>query len=416
MDGCARCPCGQVLDPDERWPDCPACGGAMSSPSPRPDRAGLRIILAVAGFLAVVTVGWLTVSLSKRSLPPLIVPPPEVAAAVEPLPAPPPVVPAVEPRPVLPRVEPPPPAAVPRVEQPPVPTGRTGVIESAGVPPGGYRVGETIPQDLVVTRRSTFRILGTDVSQGAQYGLSSTVTVTAVNADGSFVVEQAIVAARLIDADPDLQADLATALGKARGVKFELTVGPTGLVTAIKGYKDALRLKPGKLGEFQSLRLGSLVDADGWKELAGLMFFQPDEVLKPGAKGSRAVTHDWGALGGWSGKTNYVAKGKASAKSPLDRIDYAHAITYQPPAAGVGTELPFRVTKAEFKAVAGGAILFDAARSRTTAAEEAFYVRGGLVASVAGPDVPIEMEERQNFKLTFTDPAAGTLVGKPPKK
>ncbi|QEL14126.1 hypothetical protein PX52LOC_00992 [Limnoglobus roseus] len=383
----------------------------------------MRGILAITGFLAIVTAGLLGAAVARRSPPPSTGPSVEVAAA---FPAPPVERPPPPADPFL-EVEPPAPPAVPVPPTPPVPEPpraptpvsslpRAGVLEATVAPAGRYKLGETVQQDLVVTRRSTFGILGTNVSQGAQYGLSSRITVTAVNADGSLVAEQTVVAVKLLDADPDVRADAAAALEKMKGVTFELLVGPTGEVTAVRGYTDPVRKTAGKLDELQSLRIGSILDADGWKELAGLTFFQPDGAIKPGRAWSKPAAHDWGALGSWQGKTNYLARGKASAKSPLEKIEYAHAIEYRPPAAGAGGDFPARIGSAEFKATAGGGILYDPARSRSTGAVETFYVRGRLQATVAGPAVAVEVEELQNFKLTLSDPAKGELVGKPPKK
>ncbi len=413
MADCVRCPCGQFLDRDEQAA-CPACGRRLARV--RPDGAGFRVVLVVAGFLAVVTAGLLGAAVARRSPAPSAAPAVEVVALVPALPVeppPPPADPILEP----PAPVPPPVPEPPRVTRPVVVGPRAGVIEAVIVPPAGrYKVGETIQQDVVVTRRSGFRLLGLEVSQGVQYALSSQVVVTAVNPDGSLVAGQTVTAARLLDADPDVRAEFAAALEKVPGTKFELTVGPAGDVTAITGVKDPIRVKPGKLGDFQSLRVGSVLDADGWKELAGLMFFQPGEPLRAGAKWEKPFAHDWGELGSWRGKTNFADRGRLWARSPLEQIVYTHAIEYGPPADGGGRELPFRIRKADLKAAAGGAFHYDTARDRNTAAEENFYVRGSLTVVVAGPDVMIELEERQNFKLTFTEPAKGELVGKPPKK
>ena len=77
-------------------------------------------------------------------------------------------------------------------------------------------------------------------------------------------------------------------------------------------------------------------------------------------------------------------------------------------------QLPIRIGKTEFQIVsAGGAILYDAATKRSRNAEESFRVRGRLVVSFAGTDATIDLEEQQNFKLTFTEPGQRKLVGQP---
>lgn len=321
----------------------------------------------------------------------------EKPAAPEPAPAP---RSAPKPRPVAPLTPPP-------IEdlKPKPPT-----VE----PAGRYRAGDAFDQEVVVSRRSAFRVLGAEVTQGAQYSFTSSVVVTKVNADGSLAVEQQIRTAKLLDADASMKGELTAALEKAQGTKFEIAVSPVGEVTELKGLKDPIRVLAGKDAmPGQSLRMWSLLDTDAWKELAGLTFFQPDKPPKAGVTWSRPVTHDWGPLGTWRGKTVYVV-GKPTAKPVRERIDYAHDIYHRPPAEGADKALPFRVRKTEFKTVlASGAILYDPSWRRTTAAEETFRVRGAVLVSIAGTEAAIEMEELQHFRLTVTDRTKRELVGDP---
>jgi hypothetical protein len=91
----------------------------------------------------------------------------------------------------------------------------------------------------------------------------------------------------------------------------------------------------------------------------------------------------------------------------LERIDYAHDLTYQPP-KGASRDLPFKVQKADFKPqTAGGAILFHAAKGRVAAAEETFRVLGVLTLSVAGMDATVEMDEAQHFRLRVLEQKPG---------
>ena len=74
-----------------------------------------------------------------------------------------------------------------------------------------------------------------------------------------------------------------------------------------------------------------------------------------------------------------------------------------------------RVLRADFKPLAaGGVILYDAARDRVTAAEEAFRVRGAVVVSAGGVEAAVEMEEWQGFRLRVVEPGAPVLEGQLP--
>jgi len=291
-------------------------------------------------------------------------------------------------------------------------------LEAKGDPAGRYKVGDVIEQEVIFDRKSACCFTDITLGQGAQYGFISSIKITKVNVDGSLVAEQTIVKTKLFDADPDLKASLAEALEKAQGTQFELAVAQNGDVTRLKGLKDPIRVLAGKdAGPGQTLRMWSLMDVDAWKELAGLTFFQPDQPLKARVTWNRSVAHDWGPLGGWRGKTVYVAAGKQPGKAALERIDYRHEIVHKPPRPGAEGDLPIRVTKAAFQTLtAGGAILYDPATHRTTTAQENFRVRGSVFVNVAGTDLEIALEEQQGFRLTILEPAARALVGQPPAK
>jgi hypothetical protein len=260
-----------------------------------------------------------------------------------------------------------------------------------------FKAGDKFYQEVIVTRQSAYRVLGLELGQNVQYGFISSFTVDKVDNDGSVVVTQKIETARFGEGDAELKTLLADALRKTEGASFEMTVSPAGEVTRFKGAKEPPKVFGDKnpLGG-QTFLLWSFLDDDSWKELAQITFLQPDKPLRKGAVWTRDLSHSWGPLGNWTGKTAYAAMGKQAG---LDRINYAHDMTYQAP-RGAGRDLPFQVQKADFKPqTAGGAILFDAGKSRVAAAEETFRVRGTLVLSVAGTEATVEMDEAQLFRL-----------------
>jgi hypothetical protein len=316
-------------------------------------------------------------------------PPPEQ----EPVGPPAPERPAVTPLPEKP-AEPPPNQGRP---EPPPP-------EPAPQTTGRFKAGDTFYQEVVVTRLSAYRILGAEVGQNVQYAFVSRFTVEKVERDGSVVVKQKVESARFGNGDPAMQALLEGALKKTEGAAFEMTVAPGGEVTRFKGAAAPPEVFGGAnpLGG-QTFLMWSFLDEDAWRELAQITFFRPEK--SPGQeKWSRKMSHGWGPLGRWAGQTTYAATGKQAG---LDRIAYAHEMTYHPPARGAGG-LPFQVAKAEFKPLAaGGVILFDPGRDRVGAAEETFRVRGQVVVSSGGTEAAVEMDEAQVFRLRVLDQAPG---------
>jgi hypothetical protein len=270
--------------------------------------------------------------------------------------------------------------------------------------PTRYKAGDTFTQEVIVTRRSAYRILGADVGQNVQYVFVSRLVVDRVERDGGLVVKQKVREARFSDGDPALQALLNDALKKTQGNTFEITLNARGEVTRFKGANDPLNVFAGKdplAG--QTFLLWSFLDEDAWKELAQLTFFRPEKPLQSGVHWSRSLSHSWGSLGSWRGQTTYTPAGQQAGR---ERITYTHEMSYQAPRGRDG--LPFLVKKADFQPLAaGGTILFDAAKEKVADAEETFRVRGRLRVAVADAEAVVDMDETQVFRLRINEGSPG---------
>jgi hypothetical protein len=267
--------------------------------------------------------------------------------------------------------------------------------------------GDTFFQEVVITRLSSYRFLGTEIKQNTQYGFLSTLKVEKKRDDGSMVVSQKVETARFTDGDPAMQTLLNGALQKTKGANFKIKLNAKREVTKFEGAGDGINVFEGKKElAGQTFMLWSFLDRDGWKELAQVTLFRPEKPSGTAAKWARPITHSWGPLGSWSGKIVYGYTGK---KGKIDRIGYVLDMAYRPPARGAGAGLPFQVGKAVFKPqTAAGAILFDTSRDQVAAAEERFHVKGALAINALGVDTVIDMDEVQIFRLRVLDkkPAA----------
>jgi hypothetical protein len=284
-----------------------------------------------------------------------------------------------------------------------------------------YKVGDSFTQEVAVSRRSAFRVLGIDAVKGAQYSFVSTLAITKANADGSLEATQTIKIAKLIDADADMRELLAAALAKTQGIKFDLTVAANGEVTELKGLKDSIQVRIGKDEDVgASLRMWSVLDTDAWKELGSRTFFLPERPLHAQdsaadpptlRRWTRDAAHDWGALGSWKGKTVYAA-GKKADKAGMEHFEYGHYLTYYPPAVGSDRDV-LKIIKSDFKILAaGGVILFNPTVRKAARAEETFRVRGAVVGSLGGVEATIEVEELQGFRISIPDVAVRRAAAK----
>lgn len=403
MPRARRCRCGERIPTAGTSAVCRACGRVVARHTAGP-------ALVLAGLCALSAAGGVAFGLHVRSRAPAtadspgpVVPPPVARA------------PAGNAPPVRPAGPVPPAIAVPPSAPPadPLPAPlRTPPVEGilVPVPVGRYRVGESFDQEVTVSRRAALLVLGVGTPQTAEYTFTSRLTVESIGPDGSLTVNQRIEGTRLVTCDPAGRAGVEDALRKARGATFRIAVGPGGEITSLTGPAEAPRVAEGfDPGGGQTFRVWSLLDADGWKELAGLTFFQPGRPLVAGATWTRPLVHSWGPLGNWTGRTRYTAAGR---RDGADRIDYAHELTFRPPPAGGG--LPFRVVRADFAApAAGGVIRYDAARGRVESAEETFRVRGAVTVAAGGVETTAGVEEVQVFRLRLPRADARLLGDRP---
>lgn len=259
---------------------------------------------------------------------------------------------------------------------------------------------EKLYQELVVTQRSRYRIQGMDFAADLQYRVLSSLSVDRRRPDGSLSVTQKVQRAELTRGDALTQAIISELLGKLVGSTFRIAVDGAGRVVGLEGAKGRIRAAAGAdpLGG-QSLLMASIIDPDGWKEIAQLTFFRPP-ARSAGETWDRAVTHSWGPLGSWSGRAVYARRGR---EGTLDHFDYALKLGYQPPKAGAGG-LPFQVLRSDFRhEEAGGTIEFDPAKGRVVRARERFPVKGNLTIGLLGQETPVELDESQDFRVRILD-------------
>jgi hypothetical protein len=266
-------------------------------------------------------------------------------------------------------------------------------------PEPGLREGDEFFQEVLVSRRSRYSVLRTEVGQDVQYAFVSRLTIAKKVPDGTLKVRQKVDAVRLAEADKALQGQLNELLQKTKGATFHFTLNPHREVTQFEGPKETPKVlqEANPLGG-RTFLLWSFLDQDCWKELAEVSFFRPREPHRKGDRWVRPMVHNWGPLGSWHGQVGFVHVGKQAGQ---ERYDYLLDLTYRSPAPGAGAAaLPFQIIRADFRAhTARGAIAYDANRGRVSAAEERFGVKGVLGVTALGLEGNVEMDEVQLFQL-----------------
>jgi hypothetical protein len=198
-----------------------------------------------------------------------------------------------------------------------------------------------------------------------------------------------------MQADPLTRATLVGAVAELPGMIYTLALNPNMDVTQFQAGAE-IKMQPVAGG--QGLQMASLLDRDGWKELAQATFFQMDQPLKLNARWTKPMKHAWGALGSWTGKINTYA----GPEEKLHKVTYALQMKHRAlPGGQLGG---MTINGASFQTQeAGGVLLFDAQRGKVVAAEERLRVKGVVNASLLGQNMLIEISENQHFLIRTHD-------------
>ena len=257
-------------------------------------------------------------------------------------------------------------------------------------------------QELDVARNPKFIVQGLPFDQELRYQVLSEFRIGKLQENGSRTVEQTVIDAKLVSADALSRAAMGEAVTKLKGRTFAFKLNQLQEVEDFAAGKEgqkSIKIKaPFDVLNTEGFRITSVIDQDGWKELAQLSFFVPRDQQQAWVGQMR---HDWDALGSWEGETTYRLGREQKNLLP---VKYAHKMKYTAPKEGGAGGLPFEIGDANFKPnTAGGLIQYDLRAGRVTAVQENFHVLGELDADVLGQKTKIQVEEQQVFTLRLLD-------------
>jgi hypothetical protein len=261
---------------------------------------------------------------------------------------------------------------------------------------------EILYQEIDIRRAPKFSILGSVTVQDLEYQMLSELKATPPDAAGSRTVEQYVLETKLLKADELSRPMFAQSLAALRGWHFTYKLIKGGEIAEWKstppdGRRTVKVEPPGGAGFLMT----SVMDEDGWKEMAKLSFQMPD-TTSGSEPWVRQMSHDFGALGSWYGETRFVRKGTSEG---LLQVDYTHDMKYTPPEKGKAVaDSPLVITAADFKAeVAGGSYFYNAQANRVERLQERFLVRGAIQTELLGQTVEVEVEEDQMITVRIAD-------------
>lgn len=252
-------------------------------------------------------------------------------------------------------------------------------------------------QEVEVQRKPSFDIQGIRVAQHLHYRILSFFVVQPANDRGDRTVVQEIRDTQLVQADALSQTMFPQSLAELKGKRLTFVFDSGGRIIDYKGPEKPAQAAEVALPGASGVLVSSVMDDDGWKELATFTIFQPRKDSPQGRPFQYTTRHDWGSLGSWYGDTK-VTYGKR--RGAFQQFTLVHELEYIPPAAGAKTDLPFGIQDATFRTVRADAqIVYDTRAERIAEAREWFTVTGTVQAKMLGSDVKVQLEEQQMMTI-----------------
>lgn len=272
-----------------------------------------------------------------------------------------------------------------------------GAAPAAGLPP--VDAPALLYQRVEVFDEQSYEILTTSIGDKSRYQILSKLELRPRAADGSREVSQVIEQTRL-----ELAGDLTRELYESElrnliGQQYTFTLNSRDEVIKFTGFGGRPASAPVTRSGLEGFASVTVIDQDGWKEIAQLSFLQPDRSIAAGQPWTRPMTHDFNELGSWEGTTTFTLQGPEGAGT---RYNYVHDMTYHPPKGGPGL-LPFDVSDADFQATkADGSFVFDPTHGHVTDVRETFEMEGALGATVMAGSATVKLREHQELTIQLS--------------
>lgn len=260
-----------------------------------------------------------------------------------------------------------------------------------------FKKGDVFSQHVEVRQTPSFQFQNVRINALLHYEIVSKLTIKKQGDSGQLFVEQEIQHARLRNADATSKEIIATMLAKLPGTKFNMVIAADGTVASFEGMVAQPIGLPIQLMGGQGFQFASLLDADGWKEMAGATFFVKPRLEKSKSSWRKPMTHSWGPLGRWQGVVGYEITGR---KESIERVSYEMFLKHTAEKGVQRTPLPLNIEKTAFRTnQARGNLFLNTDTGRVISAEERFQVEGQLTVLLLGQRTTVAVSEDQHFRL-----------------
>ena len=264
-----------------------------------------------------------------------------------------------------------------------------------------WKTGDEVFQLVTVEKHSKFLVQGLPLEAKNRFKLLSRLTMRVSPFDHSLTITQKVETTKFEAADDLSKAILTKMLKDLTGKTITIRLGADGEVVRIEGVPEPQAATVNGL-DVRGVMLNSLIDEDGWKELTKATLFTPPSPLCENRDVERTADSQLGTIGGLERAIGLHIR---RPERKLQSFTYKLNLRYLPPAAAENQNtLPFKIADPRFRTKkAEGTLLYDPAKNRLSKMAETFHVAGQMQIQVAGQNLPLQLEESQEFQLELFD-------------
>jgi hypothetical protein len=188
------------------------------------------------------------------------------------------------------------------------------------------------------------------------------------------------------------------------GSEFRLTLDKDNKVIKIEGRDDFLRKLTSANQQMEAL-LKSILTEEALKQMADPTFgVTPSGPKGKGETWEKESSLNLGPIGSYNCKYTYKYEGQDDKNKDLAKISVETTLTYKPPAADTGVQLPFRIKEANLKSKNGkGTVYFDIKKGRLDKSDQKIELEGKLTIEIAGMTTDVTLTQTQETTIATSD-------------
>ncbi|MBT6156153.1 MAG: hypothetical protein HOH82_15965 [Planctomycetaceae bacterium] len=265
------------------------------------------------------------------------------------------------------------------------------------------KVGDTFYIENVQKMKTTTKVMDNEVVQNATQTAITQFSVTKVTPDGGAVLQQTVLNS---SSKSDRAGSEDTGVSELiKGVTFTITLNGKHEIVKFEGYDEFVKkVSGGKTAVETALR--AIIPEENLKKSYSETFSQfPGKAVSTGEMWNRTFNQSMGPIGNMAVTAIYEYVGKATIdEKPVEHITYVAALKYSPPKAEVDSNLPFTITKGNFKSDAfSGTIHFDSESGRIVNSVMNMKFSGDMTFLMEGESREVSLKSEMTIESRVLD-------------